>query len=142
LLLATAAAAQAPLTLAEAIRQVRASSDETELIRETRSKLEAQKSEMWAGALPSVSAYGSAGRGAQPFKIGPLVFPSDSTAQNTYRYGIEANQALFSFALGRSVQTAGKVIRAQDAANRRSVQELELATLDAFYGVVVAEARL
>jgi outer membrane protein TolC len=65
-----------------------------------------------------------------------------SSTQNQFSYGVQAQQTLFSFALGRSIHTAGKLIRAQDAANRRSVQELELSTLDAFYGVVIAEARL
>jgi hypothetical protein len=76
--------------------------------------------------------------------------PSDVTpariaawmTQNQFSYGVQAQQTLFSFALGRSIHTAGKLVRSQDAANRRSVQELELATLDAFYGVVIAEANL
>jgi outer membrane protein TolC len=142
LVLAGTVAAQAPLTLADAIRQVRGSSDETRIIQETRTKLDAQKSELVAAALPTVSAYANAGRGAMPFALGPLVFPSDSTVQSTYSYGVQAQQTLFSFALGRSIKTAGKLIKAQDATNRRSLQELELQTLDAFYGVVIAEARL
>jgi outer membrane protein TolC len=147
--LVATAAAQAPLTLSEAIATVRKSSDETQLIRETSVKLDAQKSELWAGALPTVSAYANAGRGSTPFNLGSLGF-GDSTGgpsvvsatQSQYSYGLQANQTLFSFALGRSIQTAGKLVRSQNAANRRSVQELELATLDAFYGVVIAEANL
>ncbi|MCD6024083.1 MAG: outer rane efflux protein [Fibrobacteria bacterium] len=144
--------AQAPLTLAEALATVRKNSDETQLIRETSVKLDAQKSELWAAALPTVSAYANAGRGNSPFNLGsfpPLgpdsvAMPSvyKGPAQNSFSYGVQAQQTLFSFALGRSIHTAGKLVRSQDAANRRSVQELELATLDAFYGVVIAEANL
>lgn len=155
LALAFAATAQQPLTLEEALRTVRAQSDETRLIQETRAKLEAQKSELWAGALPSVSAYANAARahtvmnlGSFPISFGDSAFggitmsPVFGTTQNAYSYGLQGSQTLFSFSLGRSIQTAGMVIRAQDAANRRSLQELELATLDAFYGVVMAESRL
>jgi outer membrane protein len=161
LVLAGTVAAQAPLSLADAIRQVRGGSDETRIIQETRTKLDAQKSELVAAALPTVSAYANVGRGVQPFNpaIGEAFasfFPVDTTqpapagggggdlspVTTTYAYGVQAQQTLFSFALGRSIKTAGKLIKAQDAANRRSVQELELQTLDAFYGVVIAEARL
>ena len=144
-----AAFAQAPLTLSEAIATVRKNSDETQLIRETSVKLDAQKSELWAGALPQVSAYANAGRARVPFNLGSLGFndstggsPIVSATQNQYSYGLQANQTLFSFALGRSINTAGKLVRAQDATNRRATQELELATLDAFYSVVISEANL
>lgn len=149
LLAAGLASAQVPLTLADAIREVRANSDETKLIGEKRAKLDAVKGELWAAALPQVSAYANAGRGAQPFDIGSLGF-NDTTggstvlnpAQNRYSYGVEVRQTLFSPSLGQSIVTAGKQIRAQDAANRRSLQELELQALDGFYGVVMAEARV
>lgn len=149
LLCAVVATAQTPLTLADAIREVRANSDETRIISEKSAKLEAVKSELWAAALPSVTGYANAGRGAQPFDLGSLGF-SDSSggstvlnpAQNRYSYGVEVRQTLFSPALGQSIVTAGKQLRAQDAANRRSVQELELQALDGFYNVVMAESRL
>lgn len=151
LLCAAAAAAQTPLTLAEAIREVRLNSDETRIINEQSVKLEAMKSELWAAALPNVSAYANAGRGGSPFNLGTLPLGGDTTVsmppiynstQNVYSYGIQVQQTLFSPSLGQSIVTAGRQVRAQNAANRRSVQELELQTLDAFYNVVVAEARL
>lgn len=146
---AVTAAAQEPLTLDDVIREVRANSDETRLISEKSRKLEAVKGELWAAALPNVSAYANAGRGAQPFDLGSLGF-DDSTggptvlnpAQNRYTYGVEVRQTLLSPSLGQSIVTAGKQIRSQDAANRRALQELELQALDAFYAVVIAEARL
>ncbi|HLU70098.1 MAG TPA: TolC family protein, partial [Fibrobacteria bacterium] len=151
LLCAAVATAQAPLTLADAIREVRLNSDETRIIHEKSAKLEAMKSELWASALPNVSAYANAGRGATPFNLGSLPLPGDSggsmpsvysTTQNTFNYGVQIQQTLFSPSLGQSIVTAGRQLRSQNAANRRAVQELELQTLDAFYGVVVAEARL
>ncbi len=151
LLCAAFATAQTPLTLAEAIREVRLNSDETRIIGEKSAKLEAMKSELWAAALPNVSAYANAGRGATPFNLGSLPLPGDSsgstpsvysTTQNTFTYGVQVQQTLFSPSLGQSIVTAGRQLRSQDAANRRSVQELELQALDAFYNVIVAEAKL
>lgn len=158
LLCAVATAAQAPLTLADAIREVRANSDETRIIGEKRAKLDAVKGELWAAALPQVSAYANVGRGATPFnpeiaKSLAAFLPADTTgggggdasfntAATTYAYGIQVQQTLFSPSLGQSIVTAGKQIRAQDASNRRSLQELELQALDGFYNVVMAESRV
>ncbi len=151
LLCAVVAGAQTPLTLVDAIREVRLNSDETRIINERSAKLEAMKSELWAAALPNVSAYANAGRGATPFNLGSLPLPGDSsgsmpsvysTTQNTFNYGIQVQQTLFSPSLGQSIVTAGRQLRSQDAANRRAVQELELQTLDAFYNVIIAETKL
>ena len=151
LLLATAALAQAPLTLTDAIRATLANSEEARLIDEKSSKLEAQRSELWAGALPSLQGYANAGRGHQP--ISTESFPIKDTTgmipslysvtQNTFSYGVQATQPLFSFGrLNQAFHTASKQIGSQNAANRRARQELELQALDGFYGVVLAEARL
>lgn len=150
--LAVAATAQAPLTLTEAIREVRRNSDETRIIKEKTARLEAVKGELWAAALPNVSAYANAGRGGSPFNLGTLPLGGDSSGasmpsiynstQNVYSYGIQVQQTLFSPSLGQSIVTAGRQVRAQDAANRRSLQELELQALDGFYSVVMAEAKL
>jgi HAE1 family hydrophobic/amphiphilic exporter-1 len=143
--LAGAAAAQTPLSLADAIATVKKNSDETRLIVEKSRKLDAQKTELWAGALPNVSAYANAGRGAQPFDIGSLFGPDSivNPVQNRFSYGLQATQPIYSFGrLGNAFRTANLQIKSQDQANRRSVQELELQTLDAFYAVVMAEARI
>jgi outer membrane protein len=143
--------AQTPLTLADAIREVRRNSDETRLITEKSSKLQAMKSELWSAALPNVSAYANAGRGKSPFNLGSLPLPGDTTGnspsvysatQNMFSYGVQLQQTLLSPSLGQSIVTAGKQIRAQNAANQRSIQELELQALDAFYAVIMAETKL
>ncbi len=144
-LLASAAAAQAPLTLADALREARANSDETRLIAETTVKLDAMKRELWAGALPQISAYADAGRGAQPFDPNAAGFPGEvvNPALNRFSYGIQGTQPLYSFGrLGQSFRTAAKQIAAQEEANRRALQELDLQALDAFYGALIAEKRL
>src|SRR5690606_2284272 len=132
LLCAFVAGAQTPLTLADAIREVRLNSDETRIIHEKSAKLEAMKSELWASALPNVSAYANAGRGATPFNLGSLPLPGDSggsmpsvysTTQNTFNYGVQIQQTLFSPSLGQSIVTAGRQLRSQNAANRRAVQD-------------------
>jgi HAE1 family hydrophobic/amphiphilic exporter-1 len=56
---------------------------------------------------------------------------------------VQVEQSIWSFGrLGQAIRTASKQIQSQDAANRRALQELELQALDAFYAVVIAEARL
>jgi len=152
--LAGGAYAQSPLTLSAAIAEVRKNSDETRLITETNVKLDAQKRELWAGALPSVSAYANAGRGHSIINLGS--FPiQDTTAppgsippvygatQNVFSYGIQATQPIYSFGrLGQAFSVANTQIRSQEATNRRAEQQLELQTLDAYYAVVITEARL
>lgn len=170
LILAGWAAAQAPLTLKDVLAEVRKNSDETRLISEKSVRLDAQKSELWAGALPSVSLYANVGRGATPFNpsvgesfgssLGVLFanLPQNvrdsiansgsgglsfNTAATTYAYGVQVQQPIYSFGrLGQAFRTANKQIRSQDASNERALQELDLQALDAFYGVVIAEARL
>ncbi len=85
---------------------------------------------------------------------GSLVVPVDHTpkdagpaviniAQNRFSYGIQADQSLFSFGrLGQAIHTANIQDRADRASRRRSVQELQLKTLDAYYGAVTSQARL
>jgi outer membrane protein TolC len=152
----SAAAAQTPLSLSLAIAEVRRNSDETHLIRETNVRLDAQKRELYAGALPNISAYANAGRGHSVVNLGSFPIPqnpNDTAAgsmppvfgatQNVFAYGIQGTQPLYSFGrLGQAFRTANKQIQSQDAANRRALQQLELQTLDAFYAVVITEARL
>ena len=150
-----AAYAETPLTLSDAIAEVQKNSDETHLITETNSKLDAQKRELWAGALPNVSAYANAGRGHSIVNLGSFPLPKDTTpgaaaapsvfgaSQNVFSYGVQATQPIYSFGrLGQAFSVANTQIRSQEATNRRSMQELELQTLDAYYGVVITEARL
>jgi outer membrane protein len=138
--------AQAPLTLAEALRAAREKSDEARVIAEKRSKLDAMKRELWAGALPQITGYANAGRGVQP--VDPSVFGGPSgvilnPVVNQFAYGVEGQQPIYSFGrLGQSFRTASKQIAAQDEANRSDLQKLELHALDAFYGVITAEARV
>jgi outer membrane protein TolC len=142
----TVVQAQAPLTLAEALSAAREKSDEARVIAEKSAKLDAMKRELWAGALPQVTGYARAGRGVQP--VDPSVFgsPSDTILNpvvNSFAYGVEANQPIYSFGrLGQSFRTASKQIGAQDEQNRSDLQKLELQALDAFYRVVTAEARV
>ena len=116
LLCAFVAGAQTPLTLRDAIREVRLNSDETRIIHEKSAKLEAMKSELWAAALPNVSAYANAGRGATPFNLGSLPLPGDSsgsmpsvysTTQNTFNYGIQVQQVVHDAADGARGQACG-----------------------------------
>jgi outer membrane protein TolC len=145
LLLAAGAAAQAPLTLAEAIRAARSQSDETQLVSEKSAKLRAMKSELWSGALPRVTAYANGGRGSSPFDPNAAGFPGEvvNPTVSRYAYGVEAQQSIFSFGrLGQSLRVASRQIASQDEANRRELQQIELSAVDAYYAVVVAEARV
>lgn len=144
-LMAGGAAAQTPLSLTDALRAAREHGDEARLISETSVKLDAMKRELWSGALPQLSAYADAGRGAMPFDPNAAGFPGQpvNPALNRFSYGVQGSQPLFSFGrLTQSLRTASKQIAAQDETNRRDLQELDMQTLDAFYAVIVAEARL
>jgi outer membrane protein TolC len=150
--LAGAAAAQTPLSLADAMASVRRNSEESRLIAEKSTRLDAQKTELYAGALPNISAYANAGRGHQPVNMEgfPIDVPDTvslppvfGVTQNVFSYGVQATQPIYAFGrLGQAFRTANRQIGSQDAANRRARQELDLQTLDAYYAVVIAEARV
>jgi outer membrane protein TolC len=145
LLLAVAAAAQAPLTLTDAIREARRNSDEARLVTEKSAKLDAMKRELWAGALPHITAYANGGRGSSPFDPNAAGFPGEvvNPTVSRYAYGVEAQQSIFSFGrLGQSFRVASRQIASQDKANQRELQQIELSTLDAFYAMIVSEARV
>jgi len=144
-LTAMGADAQTPLTLTEALRAARDQSDEARVIAEKSAKLDAMKRELWAGALPQITGYANAGRGSSPFDPGAIGAPGPvfNPVLNRYAYGVEGQQPIFSFGrLGQSFRTASKQIGAQDEMNRSDLQKLELQALDAFYGVITAEARV
>lgn len=165
------------LTLSEAMKAVLQNSEEAQLLTQKEAKLEAQKGELWAGALPNVQAYANVGRGGSPIDLTAFGFQSptryvqdaagnlivdtttnkvmvDNTpqgsgpsvvniAQNRYSYGVQVNQPIYSFGrLGLAFDVATAEVHSQSEANRRSRQQIELQTLDAFYGVLTTEARL
>ncbi|MBW8889531.1 MAG: TolC family protein [Fibrobacteres bacterium] len=64
-------------------------------------------------------------------------------AQTRMSYGVQADQSLFSFGrLSQAIHTAGIQERANESDQRRSLQQLQLQVLDAYYGAVTAKARL
>lgn len=75
-----------------------------------------------------------------PSTGGPSVI---NIAQNRFSYGLEAQQSLFTFGrLGLAIRTASKQERANNSDRKRSIQQLQLSVLDAYYGSVAAKARL
>jgi outer membrane protein len=163
--LVAGAQAQTPLTLSDAMRDVLQNSEEAQLLTEKETRLEAQKHEVLAGALPNVSLYADAGRGAEPFYVGSfppqILGAADSSkgggggasplgnqrvfdvSENRFDYGIQVSQPIYSFGrVGEAYHVAGIIQHSQAEANRRSRQELELQTLDAFYALITARARI
>ncbi len=137
--------AEAPLSLGEAMRTALQRSEEAQLLKEKESKLDAQKSGALSGALPFVQLYANAGRGSSPFDpsaIGVKNAPVFNPVMNRYGYGVQVNQAIYSFGrVGQAYKVADMALHSQAESNRRSRQQLELQTLDAFYGAVNARAR-
>ncbi len=75
-----------------------------------------------------------------PQQAGPTVI---NVAQTRMSYGVQVDQSLFSFGrLGQAIRTAGIQERANTSERRRSIQQLQLQVLDAYYGAVTAQARL
>ena len=71
---------------------------------------------------------------------GPTVI---NIAQTRMSYGVQADQSLFSFGrLTQAIRTANVQERANESDRKRSIQQLQLQVLDAYYGAVTAKARL
>jgi len=162
--LASGAYAQPPLTLSGAMSDVLRNSEEAQLLTEKETRLQAEKGEVLGAALPNVQLYADAGRGAQPFYIGSFpsqILGADSSGggggspksssgyqrvydvqENQFDYGVQVSQPLFSFRIGQAYHVAGIILHSQAEENRRSRQELELQTLDAFYALITARARI
>jgi outer membrane protein TolC len=71
---------------------------------------------------------------------GPTVI---NIAQTRMSYGLQADQSLFSFGrLTQAVRTANVQERANESERKRSIQQLQMQVLDAYYGAVTAKARL
>jgi len=150
--------AYAALSLEEAIGLAQKKSEEALLLEEKDRRLQSQKRELWAGALPSIQAYANAGRGAQPLNTAmfgafagggsdtgtaPSIPPAYNVEQDTYTYGIQVTQPLYSFGrLGQAFSVAGQTIDAQARSKTRSLQEIQLQAMDAWYSVVTSKARL
>jgi len=139
--------AEAPLNLNDAIKGALKSSEESQLMVEKESKLQAQKSEAFAGALPTIQGYATAGRGSSPFDPSAIggadSLPVFNPVLNRYTYGLQVDQALFSFGrIGQAYKVAGVALKSQAESNRHSRHQLELQALDAFYNAVNARARV
>jgi outer membrane protein TolC len=148
------------LTLEQAIREALANSEEALLLQEKEKRFEALKQQAWSGAFPRISAYANVGRGATPFDLSAIGVSSssgggDSTvtpqkiepvvniAQNRYSYGVQVDQSIFTFGrLGQAIKTAGIQERADNSSRKRSLQELQLQVLDAYYNAATFKARL
>jgi outer membrane protein TolC len=145
------------LTLEQAIRESMTRSEEALLLKEKATRFDALKQQAWSGGFPRISAYANAGRGATPIDLSSFGFGGGDTtggkapatppvvniAQNRYSYGIQADQSIFSFGrLSQAIRTAGVQQRANESDRRRSIQQLQLQVLDAYYGAVTAKARL
>lgn len=145
------------LSLPAALQEASTRSEEALLLKEKETHVAAQKREVWSEGLPRITASASAGRGNSV--IDPSMFPkfggSDtgggggtpsgvfSFSQNRFAYGIEAQQSLFSFGrLTQAVRAADNQEQAETNDRRRSMQQLHLRTLDAYYAVVTTRARL
>jgi outer membrane protein len=75
-----------------------------------------------------------------PQQAGPNVI---NIAQTRMSYGVQADQSLFSFGrLTQAIHTANVQERANESDRKRSIQQLQLQVLDAYYGAVLAKARL
>jgi outer membrane protein TolC len=155
--------AQEPLTLPTAMGDVLRNSEEAQLLTEKETRLQAEKGEVLGAALPNVQIYADAGRGATPFYIGSFptqILGADSAGtkgggassggfqrtydvqENQFDYGVQVSQPLFSFRIGQAYHVAGIILHSQAEANRRARQQLELQTLDAFYALITARARI
>lgn len=147
------------LTLEQAIRESMSKSEEALLLKEKATRFDALKQQAWSGGFPRISAYANAGRGATPIDLSSFGFggggdttggkapasvpPVVNIAQNRFSYGIQADQSIFSFGrLSQAIRTAGVQQSANESERRRSIQQLQLQVLDAYYGAVTAKARL
>jgi outer membrane protein TolC len=69
--------------------------------------------------------------------------PVVNVAQNRYSYGVQVEQSLFTFGrLNQAIRTAGIQERADNSSRKRSLQELQLQVLDAYYNAATFKARL
>ncbi len=156
-LVLAAAPVRAGVTLYDAIEAAQKLSEEALLLEEKDTRLHHQKNELWAGGLPSVQGYANAGRGAQPINtsmFGSLGGGGDSAGsqrmppainlqQDMFSYGIQVTQPIYAFGrLGQAFKVAELTIDAQKRNKTRSLQQIQLQALDAWYGVVTSRARM
>jgi outer membrane protein len=149
------------VTLEEAIGTAQKQSEEALLLDEKDTRLTYQKRELWAGGLPNIQGYANAGRGSQPTNLQSFgkIFPPDPSqpvdplkkanppavniGQDMFSYGLQLTQPIYSFGrLGQAFKVAGLTIDAQKRSKVRSLQQIQMQTLDAWYGVVTTRARL
>lgn len=153
----------AGLSLGDALATAQKQSEEALMLREKDVRLQHQKTELWAGGLPNVQAYANAGRGSQVMNskmFSAFAGGGNDTAQNNgepqaampeafnivqnmYSYGVQVAQPIYSFGrLGNAFKVASQTIDAQDHSRKRSMQQIQLQTLDAWYAVWTTRARL
>lgn len=143
------------LTLSQAIREAMTRSEEAQLLKESENNVVARKREVWAEGLPRITATANVGRGNVVMDPSSFPIPEDTSAgaqagpaifsftQTRYAYAVEAQQSLFSFGrLTQAVRAANAQEKSEAFDRRRSLQQLQLRTLDAYYGVVTSRARL
>ncbi len=134
------------LTLAQALQQAATQSEEVLVAQEQVKRFESVKEEAYATAYPQVNFYANGGRAhlpMDPSSFGQRNAPVFSVEQDRFTYGLEVNQALYTF--GRLSQ-AIRVAKVQEEANQvsalRARQQAQLMALDAYYAVITSESHL
>lgn len=149
-----------PLTLGTALKEAVTRSEEAQLLHEKVRHVEARKRQVWSEAFPIVNANVQVGRGNTV--IDPSMFggfgggdtaaggggggsaPAEvfSFTQNRYSYSVDAYQPLFSFGrLTQAVGAANAQERSEAHDRRKTSRQLQMQTLDAYYGVVITRAQ-
>jgi len=163
-----AGAAAAGIGLEEVIREVTAKSDDVKSLSESVKKSKEQIREQWANALPTVSAtlfagraygsgYGASSSGGSstydtvPATIGDVknimgavlgaMYKSDDAA--VYKSSVSITQPIYTFGkIGTAVKVANYYDSSAQLSYKKSIQDLQLTSLDAFTAVVIAEKSL
>jgi|GEM_PF-5613746 len=152
------------LTLQEALTEAESQSPESQIWRAEDARIHAQKWQAWGEAFPQVNAYAQYGKVSIPIEMGAFgeVFggfaslldsnqlsnfgPPSNPLINTadqYSYGLEIQQSLFSFGrLSQTVKIANYEEKALLLSQQRRRNELKYQVLQAYGGVLLAQARL
>ncbi len=124
------------ITLEQTIREVCSKSDSIAMMKQTMKKSNEIVREKWANALPVVSLSGALGQARVSSAEGmfkPMI-------KHSYGTSASFNQPIFTFGkVGTAVKVATQFDSSTHSSYGRSLQQLQMSGVDAFFGVVLAD---
>jgi len=142
--MALAAVHAAPLSLSDALREAMTQGASSRIESEKKVKAREFENEKRGLLWPTVAAYATAGRAAQPVDLSQYGGQGyKNMSGNQYAYGVEASGPIYTFGkLSTAIEMAKLQNKAVNSQVKRGLQDIQSQVVDAYANTLLAEQQV